>query len=62
MTDYRDYEAIMTVIQKGIEVARDNPKAGEPASSDNYVAWCVLQEFRRAGWTIERSHEPPPIL
>ena len=56
MTDYDDYPAILSVIQTGIDVARRNPKAADaPGTDDEYVAWCILQELRRAGWNVVPS-------
>ena len=54
MTDYADYETVLAVIETGIDVACRNPKPGEPVASDDYTAWCVLRELRRAGWSIVR--------
>jgi hypothetical protein len=55
MTADADYEAVLAVIEHGIEVARRNPKPGEPVAADDYTAYCVLQELRRAGWTVTRA-------
>jgi hypothetical protein len=55
MTDHADYEAILAVIKHGIDVARRNPKPDEPVAADDCVAWCILQELRRAGWTVSRN-------
>jgi hypothetical protein len=55
MTDQADYEAILAVIEHGINVARRNPKPGQPAAADDYMAWCVLQELRRAGWSVVQT-------
>ena len=55
MTDYSDYEPILAVIEFGIDKARKNPKPNEPTPSDDYTAWVILQELRRAGWTISRN-------
>jgi hypothetical protein len=57
MTDYNDYGPILAVIEAGIEKTRQNPKPGEPVPSDDYTAWVILQELRRAGWTISRKPE-----
>lgn len=57
MTDYGDYEPILAVIEAAIDKARKNPKPGESTSGDDFTAWCVLQELRRAGWTISRKLE-----
>lgn len=54
MTDGMDYEAILAVIEFGIKKTRLNPKPGEPVPSDDYTAWVILNELRRAGWTISR--------
>ncbi len=55
MTDYDDYPAILSVIETGIDVARRNPKPDAPVAADEYVAWCILQELRRAGWSVVPS-------
>jgi hypothetical protein len=55
MTDYLNYEPILAVIEHGIDVARRNPKPGEPIAADDYIAWCILQELRRAGWSVVRN-------
>ncbi len=47
-----DYEKVMPVIQKGIDVARRNPKSEGVPMPDDYVAWVICQELRRAGWNI----------
>jgi hypothetical protein len=55
MTDWEDYEAIVAIIEHGIDVARRNPRPDEPVAADDYVAFCILQELRRAGWTVSRN-------
>ncbi len=55
MTNIRDTEAVLAVIESAIELTRKNPKPNEPVSSDNYVAWVILQELRRTGWIISRN-------
>ncbi|WP_158914211.1 hypothetical protein [Caulobacter sp. S45] len=55
MTDYSDYEPILAVIEAAIDKARKNPKPDQPTPSDDYIAWVVLQELRRAGWTISQN-------
>jgi hypothetical protein len=55
MTDWEDYEAIVAIIEYGIDVARRNPRPDEPVAADDYVAFCILQELRRAGWTVSRN-------
>lgn len=55
MTDYAHYEAVLAVIERGIDAARQNPKAGEPVAADDYIAWCVLRELHRSGWSMERN-------
>jgi hypothetical protein len=52
-----DYTAILPVIEKGIDVARRNRKPGEPVPSDDFTAWCIVQELRRAGWRIVRASD-----
>jgi len=49
-----EYEAVLPVIEHGIDVTRKN---GDPIPSsefDAFTAWCVSQELRRAGWRVER--------
>jgi hypothetical protein len=53
MTDFDDYPAILSAIGTGIDAARRNPKGEAPGTDDEYLAWCILQELRRAGWSIE---------
>jgi hypothetical protein len=55
MTDYNDYETVLTIIKAGIDKARRNPKPDEPTPSDDYTAWVILQELRRGGWSVERT-------
>jgi hypothetical protein len=55
MTDSANYEVILSVIESAIELVRQNPKPGEPTPTDGYTAWVILQELRRAGWTITRN-------
>ena len=52
MTDYGDHEAILAVIEHAIEVTRQNPEREEATATNGYIAWCVLNELRRAGWSI----------
>ena len=52
MTDYGDHEAILAVIEHAIEVTRQNPEREEATATNGYLAWCVLNELRRAGWSI----------
>lgn len=54
MTDRADHEEIMTAIARGVEVARNNPLSNTEYNADTYIAWCALQELRRAGWSIQR--------
>ena len=63
MTDYNDYEPILTVIEAAIDKARKNPKPDEPTPSDDYSAWVILQELRRAGWTLSQNPDAglPPV-
>jgi|CXWL01.1.fsa_nt_gi hypothetical protein len=49
MTNMEDHEAIMDAIKMGIDVARRNPG---PEDVDGYIAWCVLNQLRLAGWTV----------
>jgi hypothetical protein len=41
--------AVPPVIDSGIA-----PRSKDPGSApaNDFIAWCVLQELRRAGWTI----------
>lgn len=51
-----EIEKILAVIGSAIDLARRNPKPGEPVSADDYVAWVIVNELRRAGFRIV----PPP--
>jgi len=55
MTDYDDYRPTLSVIQDAIDKAQKNPNLDKPAPSDDYIAWVVLQELRRAGWMVSRN-------
>ena len=57
MTDYSDYEPILAIIEAAIDKARKNPNLGNAGSGDDLTAWVVLQELRRASWTISRMPE-----
>ena len=54
MTEPIDYEPILAAIEAGIDKARKNPKPEEPTVSDDYIAWVVLRELHRNGWSIHR--------
>jgi hypothetical protein len=54
MTDYADYETILAVIETGINVARRNPKPGEPGASPDYTR--LVRRCRgKASWSRTRS-------
>ncbi len=55
MTDIADYEAILAVIESAIELTRQKPLPDKPVPPDDYLAWVILQELRRTGWTITRN-------
>jgi hypothetical protein len=55
MTDYADYEAILAVIEHGIKVARAAAEEQHEPAATEFTAWCVLQELRRAGWSVARN-------
>ncbi|SEJ33695.1 hypothetical protein SAMN05518849_105103 [Sphingobium sp. AP50] len=57
MTDFIDYNPIMDVIVKGITVARNNPLPDDGEDTDRYIAWCAVQELRRAGWIIKKASD-----
>jgi hypothetical protein len=57
MTGWEEYEAIVAIIEHGIDVARRNPRPDEPVAANDYVAFCILQELRRAGWTVSRDRD-----
>lgn len=50
-----EIEQILEVIASGIDLTRKNPKPNEPIPSDNYTAWVIWNELRRAGWKIVRA-------
>jgi hypothetical protein len=58
MTEPIDYEPILAVIEGGIDKARRDPKPEEPTPSDDYIAWVILRELHRNGWSIHRSSPP----
>jgi GNAT superfamily N-acetyltransferase len=45
-------EKILAIIGSAIDLARRNPKPGEPIPADDYVAWVIVNELRRAGFKI----------
>jgi hypothetical protein len=47
-----DLQKILPVIKRAIDLARRNPKPGEPIPSDDYIAWVIVNELRRAGYQI----------
>jgi hypothetical protein len=47
-----DLEKVLPVIERAIDLARRNPKPGEPIPSDDYMAWVIVNELRRAGYQI----------
>lgn len=44
---------ILAIIESAMELTRQNPK--EPVPPDNYMAWVIVQELRRNGWTIVQN-------
>lgn len=53
MTKSADYPAVLAAIRTGIDVRRSCKKPGETQDeTDELLAWCVLQELRRAGWSV----------
>jgi hypothetical protein len=52
-----EFEKIMAVIESAIAIARRNPKANEPVSADDYVAWIIMNELRRAGYKVVPKDE-----
>ena len=62
MTDYTDYEGVLAAIKTGIDSARRIKEREVSCADENFtlvtddfIAWCVLQELRRANWSIVRS-------
>ena len=55
MTDTAHYDAILAAIAHDVDVARQNPIDQDPPVTDDYIAWCVLNELRRAGWSVTPS-------
>ena len=55
MTDALHNEAIIAVIAHGVEVARQNPMDQDPPITDDYIAWCVINQLRLAGWSVVPS-------
>ena len=52
MNEFERVEKVLAAIETAIGVARQNPNAGEPTPTDDYIAWCVMNELRRAGFKI----------
>jgi hypothetical protein len=52
MTDTANYPAILAVIAHGVDVARQNPLDENPPINDEYIAWCVINQLRLAGWSV----------
>jgi hypothetical protein len=52
---YPEIENVLAAIEAGIDLARRNPKPGEPVPSDDYVAWVIWNELRRAGFSVIRN-------
>ena len=52
-------EKIMMIIQSAIDLTRRNPKPGEAAPSDDYLAWVIVNELRRAGFRIVPTPRTP---
>jgi hypothetical protein len=42
----------MAAMEAGIRTARQNPKEGGDPMPDDYVAWCIWNELRRAGFKV----------
>ena len=42
----------MNAIELGIRTARQNPKSESDPTPDDYVAWCIWNELRRAGFKV----------
>ena len=46
-------------IEVGIRVAKQNPKSSGDPMPDDYIAWCIWNELRRAGFkVIDANGEP----
>lgn len=52
MKEHERVTKALAAIERGIEEARQNPKPGEPIPADDYVAFCVMQTLRQAGFKI----------
>ena len=50
-----EIEQILEVIASGIDLTRKNPKPNETIPSDDYTAWVIWNELRRAVWKIVRA-------
>jgi hypothetical protein len=55
MTASLDTPILIAVIEGAMQLTRENAEEGEPIPSDDYYAWVILQELRRAGWKIVRN-------
>jgi hypothetical protein len=54
MEPWERTEAVRNVIKLAIDVARRNKGPNEMEPSDDLIAHCVVQELRRAGWSIQK--------
>jgi hypothetical protein len=52
LSEQIDYNSALTVIESAVEAARLRTQADGPAPTTNYIAYCILQEIKRAGWTL----------
>jgi hypothetical protein len=51
----------MAAMEAGIRTARQNPKSGGDPAPDDYIAWCIWNELRRAGFKVVESESPQDI-
>jgi hypothetical protein len=60
MNKFEEFEKILAVIAKAIDVARQNPQASPaPGSEDEYVAWIIVNQLRQAGFKIVQNPLDP---
>jgi hypothetical protein len=55
MEPWERAEAILNVIKHGIDVARRGKPPNEAEPTDDLIAHCIVQELRRAGWSIREN-------
>ena len=52
MDSPEEHFRIMAAIEHGVDVARKNLEPGKTTPGADFVAWCVWNELRRAGFKV----------